>query len=159
MDRKKTKYNRDDRKYIRDRIENLKNNADRNKIFDILLTDPENICTINSDGAATMNLAVLHDSTLDKLSRYLKKVNDNKISEINVDTDVVLSSCNSHNNDRTYKLSNFEQNILKQKNLKKTMNADNDYEELNFNTKKKKEMTQSKTTITTNKTKKANSNC
>lgn len=153
MNRKKTKYSREDRKYISNLIENLKDDDDYNKIFDILETDPENIYTSNST-ATYVNLAVLHDSTLNKLSRYLKKVNDNKISEINIDTDVVLSSSNSQQNDRTYKLSNFEQNILKQKNLKKTMNADNEYEELNFNSKKKKE-----TTIhNTNKTKKASSN-
>lgn len=153
MNRKKTKYSREDRKYISNLIENLKNDDDYNKIFDILETDPENIYTSNST-ATYVNLAVLHDSTLNKLSRYLKKVNDNKTSEINIDTDVVLTSSNLQQSDRTYKLSNFEQNILKQKNLKKTMNVDNEYEELNFNSKKKKEPT----THNTNKTKKASSN-
>jgi len=145
MDRKKTKYSREDRKYIVERIENLKNDDDYIAIFDILTNDPANIYTRNSN-ATFVNLSVLNDTTLDKISKYLKKINDNKLSEINVDTDIIPITSTTQCADRTYKLSNYEQNIIKQRNLKKMMNTNSDYEELKFNTKKNKVSTTDKTT-------------
>lgn len=145
MDRKVTKYSREDRKYIVELIENLKNDDDYITIFDILTQDPANIYTRNSN-ATFVNLSVLSDTTLDKISKYLKKINSAKSNEINTNTDIIPIAHSNIHTDRTYKLSNYEQNIIKQRNLKKMMNSENEYEELKFNTKNKNLSTPNKPT-------------
>jgi hypothetical protein len=132
---KSSKYTRDDRKYISAQIENLKNDDYGIAIFDILVQDPANIFTINSNGTH-LNMSVLSDQTLDNVTKYLKRVNREKKTEINIDTDVI-PSISQQPKDRAYKLSNYEQNIIKQRDLKKMMNADKEYEPLKFNAKKK----------------------
>ena len=135
MSKKETRYNRDSRKYLVDLIENLKNDDDYTKIFDILTSDPANVWTRNSNGVF-INLSVASDETLDKITKFLKKTTSNKSLEIEVDTNAIPIVSTQQKN-RTYKLSNYEQNIIKQKNLKKVMDAEKEYEELTFNTNKK----------------------
>ncbi len=135
MSRKKSKYTRDDRKHIVTLIENLKNDDDYVAIFEILTDDPSNICTRNSNGVF-INLSVVNDNTLNKITKYLTKTHNKKMTEIEVDTDTIPNIVYPHKN-RTYKLSNYEQNIIKQRNLKKVMNNENEYEELKFSAKKK----------------------
>jgi hypothetical protein len=130
MSSRKTKYSRNDRKYIMEMIEGLKNNDDYKKIFNILNDDPANIWVINSN-EVTIDLSIVSDSTLDKITRCLKKVNNKKNVEIDVDTDIIPVSLSQQKN-RTYKLSNYEQNIIKQRNMKKVMNNEREYEELDF---------------------------
>ncbi|XWV26234.1 hypothetical protein QJ857_gp0842 [Tupanvirus soda lake] len=142
MDRK-SKYSRDARKHIVESIENLKNNEDYVAIFEILTDDAANSYTQNSNGVF-LNLSAVSDGTLDKITKYLKKVNKKKVNEIEIDTDVIPNSSASKN-DRAYKLSNYEKNILKQRNLKKVLNDDDEYEELRFSAKKKKKIVPSKT--------------
>lgn len=133
---KTTKYSRDDRKHIVELIENLKNDSDYVAIFEILVTDVKNAYTVNSNGVF-LNLSVVSDVTLDKISKYLKKVNKKRISQIEVDVDII-PNVNDNMVDRTYKLTNYEKNILKQRNLKKVLNEDNEYEELKFTSKNPK---------------------
>ena len=137
-----TKFNRDDRKHIAEQIENLKNDQDYIAIFEILMNDKSNTYTQNSNGIF-LNLSSVSDRTLDKISEYLKKINKHhrKQEEINID---IIPNDPTFKNNRIYKLSNYEKNILKQRNLKKVLNNDNDYEELklssNKNSSKKKNL-------------------
>ena len=143
----KTKYSRDDRKHIVELIENLKNESDYAAIFEILTDDSANSYTQNSNGVF-LNLSVISDITLDKITKYLHKVNKKKSSEIDVDIDVIPTA-NNIKTDRVHKLSNYEKNILKQRNLKKVLNDDYEYEELRFSAKNK---TKTAKPINTNKT-------
>jgi len=135
MDRNKSKYPRDDRKHIVESIENLKNDKDYVAIFEILTDDNANSYTQNSNGVF-LNLSAVSDSTLDKINRYLKKINKNRVSEIETDVDII-PNINNNKSDKAYKLSNYEKNILKQRNLKKVLNDENEYQELRFSAKKK----------------------
>ena len=75
----KSKYTRDDRKYIVQSIENLKNDKDYVAIFEILTSDNENTYTLNSNGVF-LNLSSVRDDTLDKITKYLKKINKKQIN-------------------------------------------------------------------------------
>ena len=130
----KSKYTRDDRKNIVKSIENLKDDTDYVIIFDILMSDTANdiICTTNSNGVF-LNLSVVGDDTLDKINVYLDKISKSKQKSVIVD-DIVnaIPNTNSFKSDRTYKLSNYEQNIIRQRDLKKVLEKDNEYEELSL---------------------------
>ena len=134
MEHKNSKYDRDDRIHIVQQIENLKNDEDYNAIFEILMGDPEISYTPNSNGLF-LNFTSANDKTLDKISKYLRKVNKKQQNEIEVDVDVIPNTHNTKS-DRTYKLSNYEKNILKQRNLKKVLNEDHEYEEMKLVSKK-----------------------
>ena len=136
MNRNKTKYTRDDRKHIVESIENLKNDEDYVAIFEILTNDNASSFTQNSNGVF-LNLSTISDDTLEKINKYLKKNNKKRTNQIDVDIDINPSG-NVSKEDKIYKHSNYEKNILKQRNLKKVLNEDNDYEELRFSAKKKK---------------------
>lgn len=136
MNRIKTKYTRDDRKHIVESIENLKNDEDYVAIFEILTDDTANSYTQNSNGIF-LNLSAVSDTTLERINKYLKKINKKRVDQIEVDVDVIPGG-NISKADRTYKLSNYEKNILKQRNLKKVLNDENEYEELRFSAKNKK---------------------
>src|SRR5437879_2801123 len=131
----KSRYARDDRKHIVQSIENLKNDEDYVAIFEILTDDSANSYTQNSNGVF-LNLSAVSDTTLDKISKYLNKINKKRAGQIEVDIDVIPSG-NTSKSERAYKLSNYEKNILKQRNLKKVLNDENEYEELRFSAKKK----------------------
>lgn len=130
-----SKYTRDDRKHIAELIENLNNADDYVEIFKIFTSDSEIASMKNSNGVF-LNLSTASDSTLSKIKRYLRKSKNNKVAQSEVDIDVIPNGCNTKS-DRTYKLSNYEKNMLKQRNLKKIMNDVNDYEELKIAPKKK----------------------
>src|ERR1044071_4941575 len=135
--RKRSKYTRDDIKHIRSLIENLKNKKDYNVIFDILTNDSETMLTHNpKTKEICLDLSVLSDKTLTNILSYINKINNDKSSKIEVDTDTI-PNITSSNKIRTYKLSNYEQNIIKQRNLKKTMNNEYEYEELQLESKSK----------------------
>jgi hypothetical protein len=131
----KSKYSREDRKHMVELIENLKNAEDYVAIFEILMEDDSNTYTQNSNGVF-LNLSTVSDKTLEKINKYLKKINKKREQEIEVDV-YVIPTDNGTKTDRTYKLSNYEKNILKQRNLKKVLNDDSEYEELKFSAKKK----------------------
>lgn len=131
----KSKYERDDRKHIAELIENLKSEEYSVAIFDILSDDPVNSYTINSNGVF-LNLSKTSDETLDKVKKYLKKINRKQSDQIDTDNDVIPNVM-AQKSDRTYKLSNYEKNILKQRNLKKVLNDDHEYKELKFSSGKK----------------------
>lgn len=135
MDRNKSRYSHDDKKHIRESIESLKNDEDYVAIFEILTDDPSNSYSQNSNGIF-LNLSVVSDNTLDKISKYLKKINKKCFNEIETDVDVIPNG-NIYKNERMYKLSNYEKNILKQRNLKKVLNDENDYAEMKFTANKK----------------------
>lgn len=80
-------------------------------------------------------MSAVSDETLDRISKYLKKLNKTQINQIEVD---IIPNSNNVKNDRTYKLSNYEKNIIKQRNLKKVLNEDNEYQELKLTAKKRK---------------------
>lgn len=142
MDRNKSKYSYEDRKHIRESIENLRNDDDYVAIFEILMDDPSNTYSQNSNGIF-LNLSVVSDNTLDKITKYLKKINKKRFNEIEMDVDIIPNS-NVTKSEKMYKLSNYEKNILKQRNLKKVLNEEIDYDEMKFTAKKKK-TTKSKT--------------
>ncbi|MEM0354097.1 MAG: hypothetical protein QXW79_00810 [Thermoplasmata archaeon] len=123
-----SKYSHDDIKHLAHKIENLKNDNDYVAVFEILMDDPNSSYTQNSNGVF-LNLSKLSDKTLDKVKRYLKKIDRKKVEEIEVDHDIATTN-STNKKDRTYKLSNYEKNILKQRDLKKILNEDDDYEEL-----------------------------
>jgi CRISPR/Cas system CMR subunit Cmr4 (Cas7 group RAMP superfamily) len=129
----KSEYSHDDRKHIRSLIENLKNVKDYEKIFEILTADDSNSYTHNSNGVF-LNLSSVSDKTLNRVYRYLKKINKRTSSTEEVDDFNIIPSENE--NEKAYKLSNYEKNILKQRNLKKALGK-SDYEELRFTPKKK----------------------
>lgn len=132
----KSKYSIEDRKYLVQTIENLKNEKDYATIFEILIDDDVSSYTVNTNGVF-INLSIVKDETLDKIKKYIAKINKKKINEINVDIDIIPNIYNNKN-ERTYKLNNYEKNILKQKNLKKVLNNENDYQELHLVSKKTK---------------------
>ncbi|QGR53970.1 hypothetical protein [Moumouvirus maliensis] len=134
MNPNKSKYSRDDRKHIVESIENLKNDKDYVAIFKILMNDNANSYTQNSNGVF-LNLSQVSDDTLDQISKYLKKINKTKKKHIDLDVDII-PNYDISKNERVYKLSNYEKNIIKQRNLKKVLEEDNQYEELRFSAKK-----------------------
>ncbi len=149
----KTKYLRDDREHIANLIGNLKKDEDYIAIFDILTNDESTSYTKNSNGVF-LNLSAVSDETLDRVKKFLKKTNKNRKNVSEVDTDII-PNVNLSKSDRTHKLSNYEKNIIKQRNLKKVLNDDNEYEEFKISSKKKKATTNKKITgktTTTNKT-------
>lgn len=130
MNRIESKYSRDDRKSIVESIESLKNDKDYVAIFEILTDDPAGLYTQNSNGVF-LNLTSINDGTLDKITKYLKKINRKKVNESEIDVDIIPNT-GAAKNDRTYKLSNYEKNILKHRKLKQVLNDDDEYEELKF---------------------------
>lgn len=129
----KSKFTRDDRKHIVESIENLKNDDDYKAIFEILTDDESILYTTNSNGVY-LNLSIASDFTLERINKYLKKINKKKMNEIETDVNIIPYA-NTTKNDKTYKLSNYEKNILKQRNLKKVLNGDGEYKELQFSAK------------------------
>lgn len=115
--KKISSFSHDDRKHIVKQIENLKNNEDYLAIFEILTDDTSNSYTQNSNGIF-LNLSSTSDKTLKKVKTYIKKINLEKKNNPEADTDFHLID-QPTSNDRAYKLSNYEKNILKQMNIKK----------------------------------------
>lgn len=132
----KSKYSRDDRKHIVESIENLKNDQDYTAIFEILTSDDNILYSHNSNGIF-LNLSNASDKTLEKIQKYLKKANTKRGAEESMETEII-PNVYPNKNERVYKLSNYEKNILKQRNLKKVLNEENEYEELKLVSKKKK---------------------
>ena len=124
----KSKYTRDDKKHIVECIENLKNDKDYVAIFEILTRDDNILYTPNSNGVF-LNLTSASDKTLDQIHKYLKKATSKRTTDTEAETEIIPNAYSSKN-ERVYKLSNYEKNILKQRNLKKVLNEENDYEEL-----------------------------
>lgn len=132
----KSRYTHDNRKDIAASIERLKNDEDYVVIFNILMGDDNNTYSSNSNGVY-LNLSNICDSTLDKINKYLNKVN--KINKKNIinnnriykkNNDVVYEDDDLISN--KYKLSNYEKNILK-KNKQQKMYEDNvEYETFSF---------------------------
>jgi len=129
----KSKYSHDDRKYIAQQIENLKNDEHYTAIFEILTSDDSNSYYHNSNGVF-MNLSEMSNKTLSKIKRYLDKI---KKSEKDYEADYdVIPNTGSMISNKPHKLSNYEKNIIKQRDLKKVLNEEDDYQELVFDTKK-----------------------
>jgi len=135
----RSKYSYNDRKYIAQSIENLKNDKDYVAVFKILTSDNNNCYTQNSNGVF-LNLSEISDKTLGKVKKYLQKFNESKLIESEIDIDIIPNSGSTKTN-RQYKLSNYEKNLIKQRNLKKVLNEDNEYEKLEFATSKSKKNT------------------
>lgn len=144
MSRNKSKYSYEDRKQIAQIIENIKNDADYIAIFDILLQENSRY-TENSNGVF-LNFSTVSDNSLDKINKYLNKINSKKSNEIEMDM-AVIPQTSSNRCNRTHKLSNYEQSIIRQRNIKKVLNEENDYEELKLDNKSKK-TTRSKSSTT-----------
>lgn len=139
MDVIKSKYSYDDIQHVAQLINNLKNDEDYHTIFDILMSDKNNNAhpMVNSNGVF-LNLSIVSDSTLDKINKFINKINIKRKSEIDVDVDVIPSAQLQQKDDRMYKLSNYEKNLLKQRQLKKVLNQYSDYEVLKFSDKNTK---------------------
>jgi hypothetical protein len=126
----KSKYSRDDRQYIVDKVENLKNRKHYKKIFKILMSDPSISYSKSADNVY-LDLAIINDATLDKVSKFLNT------RELNIDYEYQVPSGLPDNVKNAYKRSNFDNNIIKQQNIKKIMNNSDDYEEFNISNNKK----------------------
>lgn len=126
---RRSKYSHNDLKFIGESIENLKNPEDYREIFDILMKDPSSFCTENSNGTF-LNLSAVTDRTLKRVEKYLRHVSMNRNNEIDVDNNILPTSEN-YQSERSYKLSNYEKNILKQRRIK-MMNDEEEFEELTF---------------------------
>lgn len=129
----KSKYSHEDRKNIVRSIENLKNSEDYNEIFEILTNDGTNSYTCNHNGVF-LNLALTNDDALDKVNKYIDKVNRKQTNQIEMDVDLFPQSMRNKS-ERTHKLSNYEKNILKQCSLKNQEEVE--YEELHFTSSRK----------------------
>lgn len=114
----KSRFNHTDRQSIVNSIENMKSESDYKKIFQILTLDNECSYTVNSNGIF-LNLSVVSDDTLDKINRYLAKVDARRRREIKLDVDAIPAQLAAIKGKKTraYKLSNYEKSILRQKNL------------------------------------------
>ena len=128
----KSRYTRDDRVHIKRQIENLSSEEEYNAVFDILNDDPNNSYSCNDNGLF-LDMAALADVTLTKISKYLLILNKNKKDQIQDVQADFISDISSEPITRTYKLSNYEKNIIKQRNLKKILNQDSEYQELKVN--------------------------
>jgi hypothetical protein len=134
MSSSKSKYTHEDRKHVVELIENLDDDDMYTQIFDILIKNSKDLCTKNNNGIF-LNLSMVDDKTLDKVYNHLNKISKKKTQQIELDIDIIPSSTNEIN-ERTYKLSNYEKNIIRQRNLKKVLNSDNEYQEMKINPKK-----------------------
>jgi hypothetical protein len=119
MSRQIKKYGRDDLKKIGSQIENLKNEKHSKKILKILTDDPFVSFDHNANGIF-INLSAAGVNTLDKVTVYLEKIKI-KTPSVCEDEMVKFKHKNEHIDDNTYKLSNYEKNILKQRNIKKAI--------------------------------------
>ena len=127
---KNTKYSNNDRENITHMIGNLKNIDHYTEIFEILKCD-KNIEYTECSGQICLNMSVLTDRTLDKIVKYLKEnCKQEKTKQIRKKKSVVEKK--SKETKRIHKLSNYEKNILKQKNLKKILNKEEEYEDFRF---------------------------
>lgn len=133
MDKKKILFTRDDRKNISHQIENLKNDDDYVAIFDILMNDEsaDVICTTNKNGVC-FNLSVVSDKTFIEIREYLNKVENNRNKKDAKPT--VLPSSNTQK-ERTHKLSNYEQNLLRHREIRQAQDDNTVYKELEFSSK------------------------
>ncbi len=108
-----------------------------------------------------LNLSTSRISHLDKITKYIRKINRIKSREIETDIDVIPNSENI-DSDRAYKYTNYEKNILKQYKLKKILNEDKEYDIMKFCDKnissKTKSKSKSKTSKKTTKNKTVNRN-
>lgn len=151
----KSRYSHEDRKQITQLIENLKNDEDYVAIFEILTDDENNKYTKNSNGVF-LNFSTVGDDTLDRITKYLKKINKKKSNQIEVDTDVIPIG-NIYKNDRTHKLSNYEQNIIRQRNIGKILDDSNEYQALEFATKSAPKVSKRTESVKTTDSKTTNS--
>lgn len=142
MDRKKSKtksaFSKEDREDIVRRIEKLTDPDHYTKIFYILTEDESIDYTHNSNGVF-LNLTVVSDETLYRIEKFLAKLDkiNRKSKTIELDEDVVPTGIGCSTDDRMYRLSNYEKNIIKQKN-RDPKDDDTEYQEINFSTTKKK---------------------
>lgn len=122
-------YTHQDRENITHRIESLKNQEDYIAIFNILTSDKKVNYTQNSNGVF-LNLSLISNKTLSKVDEYIKKsISKNKKEDPYI---VIPKSSTQRKTSRAYKRSNYEENIIRQRNLKKIINNEEDYDELNF---------------------------
>jgi hypothetical protein len=125
MERRKH-YGREERLRIVGMVENLKNAQDYNAIFEILTDDPQCNYTQNANGVF-LNLSNISDATLDKVVRYLERVHKKHKPET-FDNPKFLHHLVQE--ERTYRLRNYEKNLLKQRRIKKILDQDEDYHEI-----------------------------
>lgn len=126
-------FSLEDIEHLGKTLENLKDEEDLRTVFKIISKDP-NLTFGKSTSSVYFDLANVSDDTLQKLCRSLKKINNKKTNEIEVDTSIIPEYASQSN--RTYKLTNYEKNILKRRNQKKVLDEDDDYKELSFSYKK-----------------------
>ena len=132
MDKKKINKV-DELNIIAKQIENLDDVSDYQNIFDILMNDKSGnlVCSFNKNGVF-INLSAAEESTITKVKNILNKTktkkNNNK-SLIQID--------NKIEKERAHKLSNYEQNLLKHREIKKAQDDETKYEELSFSSNKK----------------------
>ena len=121
----KTKYSNDYRRNLVTMIEGLERDEDYSAIFDILLKDDNisnNGYTRNANGVF-LNLSIVSDKTITRMTRYLNSIQkdtdefDSTPIQMNDET-----RNNHHEQKRTYKMTNYEKNIIKHRNLKQSKN-------------------------------------
>lgn len=133
MSNKKNNFTRDDRKYIVNLIENLKDVEDYQAVYDILINDKSSdvICSTNNNGVC-LNLSVVGNDTLIKVRDYLDRHNKKK-QDIEINNIPIV---NNSQKKRTHKLSNHEESLLRHREIKKAQENEVEYKELKFSSKK-----------------------
>lgn len=137
------KYTHDEKKYMLEQIQNLKDPEHYSAIFEILCEDPKLNFRLNGNDVY-LNLAVATNKTLIALEKKLAIIYEEINSVKEEQVDVVPFSSNDSKN-RAYKLSNYEKNLIKQRKLKKVLDEEADYAELDIKSKDLKKKSVGKT--------------
>lgn len=111
------------KKYTRDDIINLKEQIEAldDKYHTVILTmfKEDDVFKYTQNGNGTFSdISLCSDITFSKIETFIDKINDIKNNKIELDLDI-LPETSCSNVGRTYKLSNYEMNIIKQRNIKK----------------------------------------
>ena len=139
------KYTHDEKKYMLEQIQNLKTPEHYSAIFEILCEDPKLNFRLNGNDVY-LNLAAATTKTLVRLEKKLGDIYE-YINSLQEDKEVdAVPFSNTDFKNRAYKLSNYEKNLIKQRKLKKVLNEQSDYAELDIKSKdsKKKPINKSK---------------
>lgn len=108
-----TKYSNGFRKTLVSRIENLDKEEDYAVIFKILLKDNSiNNGYTQNDNGVFLNLSLVSDRTISRVIKYLNSINKQE-----EEYDYSSVRCH-HDSKKSYKMTNYEKSIIKQRNLK-----------------------------------------
>lgn len=137
------KFTHEEKKYMLEQIQSLKDPQHYSAIFEILYEDPKLNFRLNGNDVY-LNLAAAMNKTLVKLEKKLTEIYL-EINSVKEDEEIdIVPFSNSESKSRAYKLSNYEKNLIKQRKLKKMLDEETDYKELDIKGKKSTRTTKSR---------------